>query len=302
MNTTQLECFLAVANHLNFSRAAEQLRITQPAVSHQINALEDELGAKLFHRTSKSVHLTQAGHLFLQYAADILNLPAVSKARLKKSQADFPQRFGIGCRNFLELRFLRGAMDRMRLEMPQVVPMLRMIPFASLDNLLHEGDIQVLLTLRDTAPAKAVYQELVRCPIVCVCGQDHPFAPRAQLTMRQLREGGQIAICPPSFYPPALFSIHTQVVTGRNPERILFCDNLDVVFALVQANYAFALTIDLPAARLPGLRYIPLPEFAPLSYGAAHLPGKKTSALRQFLAIAQSFASGAGQELPATIS
>lgn len=39
MNTTQLECFLAVANYLNFSRAAEDLRITQPAVSHQINTL-----------------------------------------------------------------------------------------------------------------------------------------------------------------------------------------------------------------------------------------------------------------------
>ena len=50
--STQLECFLAVADNLNFSRAAEQLRLTQPAVSHQINSLEDELGVKLFNRTS----------------------------------------------------------------------------------------------------------------------------------------------------------------------------------------------------------------------------------------------------------
>ena len=63
MNTTQLECFLAVANCLNFSRAAEQLRLTQPAVSHQISTLEDELGVKLFKRTSKSVRLTQEGYL-----------------------------------------------------------------------------------------------------------------------------------------------------------------------------------------------------------------------------------------------
>ena len=57
---------MSVSNFLNFSRAAEQLCITQPAVSHQINALEDELGVKLFHRSSKSVRLTQAGHLFTQ--------------------------------------------------------------------------------------------------------------------------------------------------------------------------------------------------------------------------------------------
>lgn len=57
MNTIQLECFVAVAEHLNFSRASEELKITQPAVSHQIHALEEELGTKLFLRTSKSVSL-----------------------------------------------------------------------------------------------------------------------------------------------------------------------------------------------------------------------------------------------------
>lgn len=106
MNTTQLECFLAVANYLNFSRAAEDLRITQPAVSHQINTLEDELGVKLFHRTSKMVRLTQPGHLFTSYAMDILKLTGISKARMKECQETMPQRLGIGCRNFVELRLL----------------------------------------------------------------------------------------------------------------------------------------------------------------------------------------------------
>ena len=61
MNTVQLECFVAVAEHLNFSRASEALRISQPSVSHQIQTLEDELGVKLFNRTSKSVALTPEG-------------------------------------------------------------------------------------------------------------------------------------------------------------------------------------------------------------------------------------------------
>ena len=72
MNTTQLECFLEVANCLNFSRAAERLQLTQPAVSHQIKSLEDELGVKLFIRTSKSVRLTREGHAYIPYASDIV--------------------------------------------------------------------------------------------------------------------------------------------------------------------------------------------------------------------------------------
>lgn len=85
MNTTQLECFMAVANYLNFSRAAEQLRLTQPAVSHQISTLEDELGVRLFRRTSKSVRLTQEGFQFTQYAGEILKLSELSKARMRNS-------------------------------------------------------------------------------------------------------------------------------------------------------------------------------------------------------------------------
>src|SRR5699024_10379272 len=88
LNTTQLECFLAVSDTLNFSRAAERLRLTQPAVSHQINALEDELGVKLFQRSSKSVRLTQEGYLYTQYAGEILRLFNVSKGRLRASREE----------------------------------------------------------------------------------------------------------------------------------------------------------------------------------------------------------------------
>ena len=55
MNTFQLTCFMAVAETLNFARAAERLNITQPAVTHQIRSLEEELEVKLFKRTTRLV-------------------------------------------------------------------------------------------------------------------------------------------------------------------------------------------------------------------------------------------------------
>lgn len=91
MNTTQLECFMAVADCLNFSKAAEHLRLTQPAVSHQIKSLEDELEVELFSRSSKSVRLTQEGHMFLQYAGDILKLTGISKAQVKQCRRERPR-------------------------------------------------------------------------------------------------------------------------------------------------------------------------------------------------------------------
>ena len=222
MNTTQLECFLAVANFLNLSRAAEQLRITQPAVSHQISSLEDELGTKLFFRTSKSVRLTQAGHLFTQYANEILKLSGLSRARLKECQETLPQRFGIGCRNFIELRLLRPVLAQLGQEQPRLLPVLRLLPYASLENLLAEDDVQVLLSLQESAPPKAVYRELARCPLVCICTPDHPLAAYDQLTIEQVKNSGRIATCPPPIYPPALFSVQNQVVAELDPDQILF--------------------------------------------------------------------------------
>ncbi|MGA7804167.1 LysR family transcriptional regulator, partial [Bradyrhizobium sp.] len=72
MDFRQLRYFVAVAEELNFSRAAERLNISQPPLSIQIKAMEEELGAVLLARTRHSVALTQAGKLLLDHARTAL--------------------------------------------------------------------------------------------------------------------------------------------------------------------------------------------------------------------------------------
>ena len=285
MNTTQLECFMAVSNFLNFSRAAEQLRITQPAVSHQINTLEDELGVKLFHRTSKSVRLTSEGFVFTQYASEILRLSGLSYARMKECRESMPERIGLGCRNIAELRLLQPALQRLREHSPDVIPALRLIPFDSLENLLKEGEIHMMFSFRETAPAKVRYRELTRARIACLCGKNHPLAQRETVTVKELRgpETGRIAICRPPNCPQTLFTIQHRIMEGRSPDQMLFCDNVEVSNTLVGVGYAFAITMDFPSARIPGMRYVPMPDLEPLSFGAVYLPQQRTSVLRRFL-------------------
>lgn len=64
----RLTVFRAVAEHLSFRKAGEALYLTQPAVTLQVKTLEEELGLKLFERSSMGVSLTEAGRLLLQYA------------------------------------------------------------------------------------------------------------------------------------------------------------------------------------------------------------------------------------------
>src|SRR5437879_13076874 len=72
MESDQLETFLEVAKHVSFSRAAEKRFRTQPAISSQIRALEEEVGAKLFDRSGGKVALTAAGKAFQKYVEETL--------------------------------------------------------------------------------------------------------------------------------------------------------------------------------------------------------------------------------------
>lgn len=74
MELRHIRYFMAVAEELNFTKAAEKLHMAQPPLSRQIQDLEKELGARLFRRTPHMLQLTEEGVLFLQYAAQILEL------------------------------------------------------------------------------------------------------------------------------------------------------------------------------------------------------------------------------------
>lgn len=283
MNTTQLECFMEVANCLNFSRAAERLRLTQPAVSHQVQTLENELGVRLFQRTSRNVRLTQEGFAFTQYAREMLKLARLSKARMKEAKQSAPLRLVIGCRNTLEMRLLQPALARLRAARPEALPVLRLIPFDSLKNLLAEGEIDLMFSFQPSAMPKIRWRQLACCPVVCVCSGEHPLAGQEHVTIEQLRQAGPIATCHPPICPPALFAVQTRVVGGRETGQILFCDHQEVMMALVEAGYAFAVTADLPHAHIPSLRYLPLPEFDPLSFGALYQAQGERPLVQEFL-------------------
>ncbi|NLM51921.1 MAG: LysR family transcriptional regulator [Firmicutes bacterium] len=90
MEFYQLEAFVAVARHRSFSRAAEELFLSQPTVSAHIKSLERKLGTSLFDRSKSELILTQAGRILLRYAKDILDLRTHALAELtaKENIAD----------------------------------------------------------------------------------------------------------------------------------------------------------------------------------------------------------------------
>ena len=97
MNTQQLLCFVCAADHLNFTKAAEELYLSAPTVTHHIKNLENELNTLLFIRTSKMVKLTEAGQQFYTDAKDILSRIDIAEKKIQKIAQKDISFFQIGC-------------------------------------------------------------------------------------------------------------------------------------------------------------------------------------------------------------
>jgi DNA-binding transcriptional LysR family regulator len=183
-----LRYFLAVADTLHFSRAAERLGMAQPPLSQQIRRLEDLVGHRLFDRTTRGVKLTLAGHLLAERA----------RGTLEKIQDDLAQvrRLGRGEEGTLTVGFsgsvmftgLPAAIEAYRRRYPKVELRLREMVTAAQIAALLDGTLD-LAFLRDGDPTEGIHMTTVlREAFVAVLPQSHRLARRRSLRVGHLRD------------------------------------------------------------------------------------------------------------------
>jgi LysR family transcriptional regulator, glycine cleavage system transcriptional activator len=111
-----LRAFEAASRHLSFTKAAEDMRVTPAAISHQIKEIEDQLGVMLFTRTSRTMHLTREGEV-LRTAA-IESLDALNAALLKIRKLGNPKRLNVSASPSIGAKWLVPRLDRFLAEVP----------------------------------------------------------------------------------------------------------------------------------------------------------------------------------------
>lgn len=177
MNTFQLSCFLAVAEYLNFAKAAQELHVTSPAVSQQIQSLEKELNVTLFQRTTRSVKLTEEGKAFLRDAKQIVAISERAKKRFDSASSRDVELLSLGCSHIPCMFLLSHSLEHLRERRPGIHPRLQLIPFQHIYRGLEEGDLDAIAGFKETvAPGTAVYREIAKAPIMCVCSSRHPLS------------------------------------------------------------------------------------------------------------------------------
>ncbi|AIF44293.1 selenium metabolism-associated LysR family transcriptional regulator [Virgibacillus sp. SK37] len=97
MNYERLKTFIAVAEKKSFSEAARILFVTQPTITSQVKALEEELNTKLFERTTKKVKMTQSAKILLHHAKEIVRLSDLAKKEIQDIEETTYGELGIGC-------------------------------------------------------------------------------------------------------------------------------------------------------------------------------------------------------------
>ncbi|MBX9965646.1 MAG: LysR family transcriptional regulator [Burkholderiales bacterium] len=120
MELKQLEYFVAIAEAGTFSRASQRLNVGQPVLSRQIKALEDELGAELYHRTGRGIVLTEAGRLFEQHARGVLETAAGAKSAIHALDATPTGRVVIGMPPSVGAVLTTALVQQMRTAFPKV--------------------------------------------------------------------------------------------------------------------------------------------------------------------------------------
>ena len=292
MNTVQLECFLSVAEHLNFSRASEELKITQPAVSHQIQSLEAELEVKLFRRTSKSVTLTPEVLLFLQDDGIILKTARAAKERLGNPGRRLIS-LDAGCGSQMEMEIFSSVTGRLIQEFPVLRPQLHLAPPESLTGMVENRHLHAALGFYEKGgKINLVFKKMASCPVACICAPGSPLAEREALNFSDLQ--GSVVICHTHLLPPELAGLHSRIASLVSYRERYFGDRIETILPLVKAGLGYTLYPDLPGLRLPDLRYIPVKDLAEMDYGLYYRPDSGHPVLRRLAALTGEFLKTAG--------
>ena len=284
MNTFQLSCFLAVAEYLSFSQAAQQLHVTHPAVSQQIRSLEKELNVKLFQRSTRSVKLTHEGKAFLRDAQQIVALSERAKRRFSGAGEGHIETLSIGCYNFPCLFLLSDTLEMLREVRPNLHPRLQTVPFRHIYRLLEEGDLDVVVGFQELPGVKvrAVYREIAKVPVVCVCPGNHPLAAHQELTLAELTGEPLVLFVPPNG-TPSVVRLQGQIMEDRPPSAFYFCESAEAITVLVTAGYGISLLPDYLVPETPLLARVPLRDVPPLSFGMYYRSVQQNDALKDFL-------------------
>ncbi|MFJ4156355.1 LysR family transcriptional regulator [Pseudomonas sp. NPDC089752] len=255
-----LQAFRAVVDQGSFSKAAEAVRISQPALSRRIEKLEDALGVRLFERTTRKVSLTQAGRGFMPSVERLLD--DLDNALLGISEVA-STRLGqvtVACVPSAAYYFMPRVIAHYHQQFPRIK--VKVLDSSAHDVLsaVVEGEADFGLSFMGTLEADVEFEPLVQESYVVACRRDHPLAGRSSVSWEEFYRQDYISLGKTSGNRFLL----DQALSGIVPQRQSICETRHVttMIGLVEAGLGVAAVplMAMPAADHPILTRVPLTD------------------------------------------
>ncbi|GGP93305.1 LysR family transcriptional regulator [Streptomyces griseomycini] len=272
VHVRDLRSFLTVAEELHFTRAAERLYVSQPALSKQVRALERQLGVELFHRDRQGVALTGAGAALLPHARRVLAAWEEGAAAVERTRAAQRSTLVVGMSTSPGRGGLLPAVrSRFTAAHPEAVVRLRQVSWEDPTAGLADGEADVAfvwLPLPD--PERYAWTVVAEEPRLVALPDTHPLAARAELTLADLADEPFLAL-PPS---AGVLRDHWLALDERpgGPPRVgaEIAGTEETYEALVAGlGICFVATGNAPLVTLGGVTTRPVRDLSPSRYALA---------------------------------
>ena len=240
MELRHLRYFLAVAEELNFSRAAKKLHIAQPPLSQQIQQLEAEIGTQLFTRTNHRVQLTSAGSVFLPEVRAILARVEQAVEAAKRANRGEVGQISIGFVASAMYEVLPSIIRQFRMKYADVELTLMELSSTEQCQALAEKRIDLGFLRLPTPKEGIIYDQVYSEALVVALPESHKLASRDQLPLRELNNEGFI------LYPSepesnfGSYVINSCAEAGFVPNIIQRTDEVQTAVGLVGAGVGIA--------------------------------------------------------------
>lgn len=303
MELRQLRYFLAVVDHLHFARAAESLHISQPSLSQQIRALEEELGVVLFERSRRHVALTADGEALLPYARRLVALAQDAEEEFAARSGLSRGRVRLGTTPTLGGHLLPRVISGFFRKYPGLELTITEDGSDHLARELERGQIDLALLVEHPNMHGALFEPLLEEEIVAVLPQAHPLSERGTIPLRELREERFIlcregyhlrtltlAVCREAGFTPRIAVSGTDVDTALRFVRSGLGVTLVPQIALDDSRSVAALSLREPAVR----------RTVGLAWNPHRYLSKAATAMRDYLrtALRDGLPAGSGMDAP----
>ncbi len=186
MDDHKLKVFCIVAETKSFSRASEIIRLTQPAVSLQIQALEEMYGTKLFNRSGCVITLTQAGKMLYKYAKEISSLYSAVEKEIGGVTGLVKGVISVGASSTIGNYVLPPVIADFRRKFPKVAIHLQVGNTKNVIDFLNAGSVDIGLVEGDVNKQKLILEKLIPDEMVFIMSPYHHLAKKASISIIEL--------------------------------------------------------------------------------------------------------------------